>query len=155
MQRNILGAILAIGAIATPAFAAPVTLTNRVMVERRSTARDGTVEVKLEPASRAVPGDRLVYMLDYRNTGTQPISDVVLDNPLPTGIAYRAPAAGSPAPELSVDGRTFGALADLRVATAQGTRPATTVDVTHVRWRVPGAIAAGGSGEVAFQALLK
>lgn len=141
--------------IALPAVAAPVALTNHVMVEQRVLASDGTVQVKRVPAMRAVPGDWLVYTLDYRNTGNQPLENIVLDNPLPANIAYRAPAEGSPAPDLSVDGHTFGPLAALRVSTANGLRPATAEDVTHVRWRVTGALPAGGAGEVAFKAVLK
>lgn len=156
MMRTISGAAAALVALsAAPAFAAGVQLTNKVMVEQRSSASDGTVQIKLVPAQHAVPGDRLVYVLDYHNSGSQPVSDMVLNNALPKDIAYRAPAAGSPAPEVSVDGRTFGTLAAMRVTTPSGSRAATAADVTHVRWRVPGALAAGGSGEVAFQAVIK
>jgi uncharacterized repeat protein (TIGR01451 family) len=154
-MRHVFAFILAHIATTTTTMAAPVTLTNRVMIEQRVLGPDGTVQVKRVPATRAVPGDWLVYTLDYRNTGDKPIENIVLDNPLPANIAYRAPAQGSLAPEVSVDGRTFGPLSTLRVATADGTRPATVADVTHVRWRVPGALPAGAVGAVAFQAVLK
>ncbi len=109
----------------------------------------------MKPA-RVVPGDRVTFQIAYRNTGRQPVADLVLANPLPAAIAYRAPSPGTPAPELSVDGRTFGPLASLRVPTAGGLfRPATADDVTSVRWRVPTAVAAGGEGRFSFQAVLR
>lgn len=140
-------------AIAAPALAAPggpLQVASKILVEQRSTAADGTVRVTLAPAKRVVPGDRVVFALAYRNTGTKPIADVVFDNPVPAQIAYRAPAQGSPAPELSVDGKTYGPLASLRV----GDRAATTADVKHVRWRLRTPIAPGAQGQLAFQAVL-
>jgi uncharacterized repeat protein (TIGR01451 family) len=133
------------------AAASPLQVASTVLVEQRSTAADGTVRVALAPAKRAVPGDRVVFALNYRNTGAQPLANVVFDNPVPAQIAYRAPAAGSPEPQLSVDGKTFGALSTLRVAG----RPATAADVTHVRWTLATPIAPGSSGRLAFAAVLK
>lgn len=144
-------------AIAAPAIAAgPLTMTTRMMVEKRVAAPDGSTRTTLVPAARAVPGDRITVVLAYRNTGSAPIANLVLANPVPRNIAYRSPAAASPAPELSVDGKTFGSLADLSVKGTDGTlRPAGAGDVTHVRWRLSSPIAAGQGGELAFQAVLK
>ena len=141
----------------SPALAAgPLQVESRVLTEQKTRAADGTVRVALVPARRIVPGDRVTFVLAYRNTGTQPIGNVVLDNPVPKGIAYRAPAATSAAPDLSVDGKTYGPLASLRVATATGTtRAATPNDVTHVRWRLERPITAGAQGQLAFDAVLR
>lgn len=136
---------------AAPALAAgPLVVTSQVMVEAKQRAADGTTRIALVPARRVVPGDRVVFTLAYRNTGTQPLADLVFDNPLPSGVAYRAPVANSPAPELSVDGRRYGTLAQLSAGRAIGPD-----DVTHVRWRLPRPLAPGASGAVAFQAVLK
>jgi len=136
--------------------AGPFQVESRVLTEQKTRAADGTVRVSLVPAGRIVPGDRVTFVLAYRNTGTQPIGNVVLDNPVPKGIAYRAPAATSAAPDLSVDGKTYGPLASLRVATATGTtRAATPDDVTHVRWRLERPITAGAHGQLAFDAVLR
>ncbi|MET3825316.1 putative repeat protein (TIGR01451 family) [Sphingomonas sp. PvP055] len=142
---------------AAPALAAgPLQVEAKVLTEQKTRAADGTVRVALVPARRIVPGDRVTFVLAYRNTGAQPIGNVVLDNPVPKGIAYRAPAATSAAPDLSVDGKTFGPLASLRVAAANGTtRAATPDDVTHVRWRLERPITAGAQGQLAFDAVLR
>ena len=142
---------------AVPVHAAePLEVRSTVLVEARRHALDGSTRVVLTAPAKVVPGDRIVYVLAYRNTGNMPLASVVLADPLPAGVVYRAPADGSPAPELSVDGETYGTLAELRVAAADGTsRPATAEDVRHVRWRLTSPIAAGGRGQVAFAALLK
>lgn len=150
-RHKYLAAALLIGST-VPAAAAtsPLQIASSVSVERRSVAQDGTVRVALVPAKRATPGDRVVFVLDYRNTGKAPLADVVFDNPVPAGIAFRA-AAGLPEPLLSTDGKTYAALAALRVAG----RPATPADVTHVRWKLVAPIAPGAAGRLAFAAVLK
>lgn len=146
----------AAAAAGAPAAAGPLQVTSRVLVETRTAAADGTTRVRLVAPSTVVPGDRIVFVLAYRNTGRQPIADLVLANPLPAAVAYRAPRVGSPAPEVSVDGRTYGTLAALTVRLPDGgVRPARADDVTAVRWRLPAPLAAGASGELAFQGALK
>jgi len=148
---------LCLAASAFPATAAgPLEVTSRILVERRVAAADGTTQMKTLPATRAVPGDRLTFTLAYRNTGGRPIADLVLANPVPSHIAYRAPAEGSPAPDVSVDGQHFAALSALRVALpGGGTRAASPDDVTAVRWRLTSPVAAGATGTLAFRAVLK
>ncbi|MBJ6122100.1 DUF11 domain-containing protein [Sphingomonas mollis] len=144
---------LAAAVAATPA---PLSLETKVLAETRVAAADGTTRIALVAPRRIVPGDQVVVQVVYRNAGRQPIDGLVIANPLPQGLAYRDAGAASAAPELSVDGRTFGTLATLRVPVAAGgTRPAGVGDVTHVRWRVPNPVAAGSSGQFAFRAIVR
>ena len=146
------------GAVLPPAAhaAGPLAVTSTVMVESKVRGTDGTTRVVLTPARRVVPGDHVVLTLAYQNNGTQPLSNIAFDNAVPKGLAYRNAAPGSAAPQVSVDGRTFGALADLRVPTAGGGwRAAQPDDVTHVRWRLDRPLSAGAKGQFAFQAVLK
>ncbi|GAA0658538.1 putative repeat protein (TIGR01451 family) [Sphingomonas insulae] len=157
MTLRILAAAIPALVLAAPlAAAGPLTMTTRMMVEKRVAARDGSTATTMIPATRAVPGDRITVVLAYRNGGTAPIGNLVLANPVPRNVAFRGAAAGSAAPEVSVDGKTYGSLDGLRVTTPDGaTRPATANDVTHVRWRLSSPVAAGQGGELAFQAVLK
>ena len=142
---------------AVPALAGgPLSVESSMLTLRKTAAADGTTLLSLVPAAKVVPGDRVIIRLAYRNTGAAPIGNVVLDNPLPKGIAYRAPSAGSPVPELSVDGRNFGPLTTLRVTARDGSaRAATADDVTHVRWRIAAPVPAGAQGHVSLDAVLK
>ncbi len=143
--------LLIVAAIAAAAAtAAPLTLQTRILPT--SPAAAGAPA----PAPRLTPGDPLVVELGYRNTGAAAITGLVLANPLPAGLAYRGAEAPSPAPDLSVDGVRYGPLATLAVALpGGGTRPATLNDVTHVRWRLPAALAAGAAGRLAFRAVVR
>lgn len=155
MTRYFLAALAA--TIAVPALASgPLTVESSMLTIQKRAAADGTTSVSLVRAAKAVPGDKVVMRLAYRNTGSAPISNVVLSNPVPKGIAFRAPTAGSVPLEVSVDGQNFGSLATLRVTAADGRqRAATADDVTHVRWRIASPIAAGAQGQVSFEGLLK
>ncbi len=154
--RPILTVALAATAAIAPAAAGPLQVTSSIMVESRSAAADGTTRVTLVKPRQVTPGDRVIFVLAYRNTGAQPLGNVVLANPLPPQISYRAASPGSPSPDVSVDGRTYGPLESLRVHGLDGSvRAAAPTDVTAVRWRLASPLAAGAQGQFAFQAVLK
>jgi len=151
-----IGGAVALLAIPVTAFAQPVEITARAMVEQRKAAADGTTKITLASAARVTPGDRIVYQLNYRNSGREPARDLVIANPVPANMVYAGAAEGSLEPELSVDGTRFGTLPQLTVRAANGqVRPALAADVRVVRWRLAAPVAAGGSGQVAFRAILK
>lgn len=141
-----LSAAVAAVLVAGPAMAAGVRVTSTVLVQEKKVAADGTTQISLVAPKRVLPGDRVVYRISYRNEVGQPVSGMVVSNAVPAGLAYRGPAEGSPAPEVSVDGKTFASLTQLR---------ARAEDVKVVRWPVAGAIPVGGSGQYAFEATLK
>lgn len=155
MHRLFLTAALTMTAIAAHAGNGPLEVTSTAQVEVKQRQADGTTRVALTPAKRVVPGDRVVLTLAYRNTGAKPIDNVVFANPIPAGLAYRAPADGSVAPEVSVDGKTYAPLATLTVRDANGTRAARSDDVTHIRWRLSRPLPPGAQGKFAYAAVLK
>lgn len=154
--RPYIALCLATAAAAAPAVAGPLQITSSMMIEQRSAAADGTTRITLVKPTKVVPGDKVIFVVAYRNTGAQALGNVILANPVPKGMAYRQATPGTQAPELSVDGRTFGTLASLRVPLPGGsTRAAGADDVTNVRWRLANPIPAGAQGQFAFQAVLK
>lgn len=156
MYKSICAALAMTAAVSTAAIAAgPLQVVSKILVEQRVRAADGSTSIVMAPAKKVVPGDRLVVVLAYRNTGKQAINGLVLNNPVPQGVAYRGAASNSPVPEVSVDGTNYGSLASLRVRTASGIRAAGPDDVTAVRWRLAAALAAGAQGQLSFQAVLK
>jgi uncharacterized repeat protein (TIGR01451 family) len=141
--------------IATPAAANQVALSNNVFVERVSTDAQGKRKVVLEEPKVVTPGERLVFVLNYRNASNKPAEKFVVTNPMPAAVQFAEQADGNAA--VSVDGgKNWGALGVLRVANADGSmRPARAEDVTHIRWAFVAPIPAGGSGKLMFRGIVK
>lgn len=156
MLRNLI--ILAAATAAVPAVAQAdpsVSLASDVLVERTTVGADGRTQVSLEEPSTVVPGDKLVFVLRYRNNGRQPAADFVVTNPLPAAVAFQGSNDGSA--QLSVDGgRSWGAIGDLTITEADGTRRAARMeDVTHVRWTFAQPIPAGEAGRLMFRGVVR
>lgn len=132
-----------------------VALDNHVFVERVTTDAAGKPRVLLEEPKVVVPGDRLVFVLNYRNAGAQPADKFVITNPLPAAVRFTD--AGDTRPFVSVDGgKRWGLLSDLSIAMADGTRRAAQpADVTHIRWAFQNPIPIGGTGKLMFRGVVK
>lgn len=133
----------------------PLKFTNAVYQEVEVKAPDGKVTKKLVPAAKVVPGNEVVYEIEYSNTGTETASDVAITNPVPPELAF-VDIVGMPATAFSVDGgQQFGQLAELEITNSDGTkRPAQASDVTTVRWVLPD-LKPGAKGKVSFRARVK
>lgn len=152
--------------IATLVAVMPVTALAQGIVLQTDAFQDvvvkdkaGKVEKKRQKVSTAVPGGEIVYVITYRNSGDKPATGVVVNNAVPANLAYvagSAEGAGARA-EVSVDGgKAFGTLEKLTVRNADGsTRPARGEDVTHLRWRVNGAVGVGRQGTVTYRAIVR
>lgn len=140
---------------ATPALANPVALSNDVFVERVSTDAEGKRKVVLEAPKVVVPGDRLLFVLNYRNGSAKPAEKFVVTNPMPSAVQFAE--RGDENSQVSVDGgQNWGDLSVLKIRDANGTeRPAQTEDVTHIRWAFNQPIPAGASGKLMFRGVVK
>ena len=132
-----------------------VALTSEIFVERETRDANGAAQVSLETPGVVTPGDRLVFVLSYRNNGATPATDFVITNPIPDSVEYAGTQSAGAVHSID-GGRNWGALDALVVRDAQGnSRAATFADVTHVRWRFAQPIPAGSGGEVRFRGLVK
>jgi len=132
-----------------------VSLSSEVFVEKTKPDAQGKPVVSLEPPAVVTPGDKLVFVLSYKNAGAEPATGFILTNPIPAAVSFTAAEGDGAA--VSVDGgKSWGQLAALKVAEANGTsRPATPADVTHVRWTFGRAIAVGEAGKLRFRGVVK
>jgi uncharacterized repeat protein (TIGR01451 family) len=132
-----------------------VSLTSSVFVEKTVPQADGRTRLVLEEPKVVVPGDKLVFVLNYRNQGAKPATDFVVTNPMPGAVAYQGtPDVGA---IVSVDGgKSWGAMAALKVRKADGTvRAAYPEDVTHVRWAMKAPIPVGAAGKLSFRGVVR
>jgi hypothetical protein len=148
-------ALLALMAPASAFAANNVALQSAVFVEKTLPDANGKSRVVLQEPRIVIPGDRLVFMLSYRNVGSKPASDFVVTNPMPGAVAFE----GTPdnQAQVSVDGgHVWGMLANLRIREVDGMlRTARPEDVTHVRWAMKNAIPAGAQGKLSFRGIVR
>lgn len=152
---KILFAILFFLVPAAASAATGVALDSKVFVERQALDPTGTPKIVLEEPKVVTPGDRLVFVLAYKNGGAAPAANFVVTNPIPKEVAFAgAENAGS---VVSIDGgATWGPLETLKVTAPDGSvRSAGPADVTHVRWTLINAIPAGKGGQLSFRGVVK
>jgi uncharacterized repeat protein (TIGR01451 family) len=150
--------LLALLALVTPLTARAandVALTSSVFVEKTVPQADGKSRLVLEEPRVVVPGDRLVFVLAYKNMGAKPATDFVVTNPMPGAVAYQG--TGDTGAIVSIDGgRSWGTLAALKVRKADGSvRAAYPEDVTHVRWAMKAPIPVGAAGKLSFRGVVR
>lgn len=131
-----------------------VALSSAVFLEKTVADDDGRSRIVLEEPKVVTPGDRLVFILNYRNVGNAPASDFIVTNPLPMAVAYQG---GADSGQVSIDGgKSWGTLPALKVHDADGRwRSARPEDVTHVRWALKQAIPVGGQGKLSFRGTVR
>lgn len=153
-------ATLAFAGTATAQSSGSIELTAKATQQKTVTAADGSKKTVMVPAARVVPGTVVTYTITYRNVGTQPAGDVVVQDPIPAHMNYVAGSVegANTAIAFSVDGgKTWAdSLDKLTIANADGsTRVANAADCTNIRWTVNGNVAPGASGKVVFRAVLQ
>ena len=141
------------------ASATALTATQTVQREVIVTQQDGTEDIIREAATTALPGERIVYSLNYFNDAEQPAENIVLTMPIPVEITYMEGSAVSDDTKVQYsvdDGKTFAERGKLQVAEEDGSmRLAEANDITHIRWEVTEAVAPGARGVIEFKGLLK
>lgn len=132
--------------------AEPVQLASDVFIERFEAAPGGGSIRVLERADRLRAGDRVIFVVNWKASRNR---EFTVTNPMPRTITFQGSARNDE--EVSVDGgHVWGALADLLVHEPDGQlRHARAEDVTHVRWRVPGELAALGAGQMTYRGVVR
>jgi uncharacterized repeat protein (TIGR01451 family) len=135
-------------------------LVIRAIAEVESKSQDGGREMlKLIPADRVVPGDRVLYTLEVRNSGATGVESPSVTYAVPDHVKYVADSAVGPGAEVSysVDGgHSFDIPGNLHVPGIDGRpRPAAAADYTHLRWRLKNTLKANSVAFVRFRALVK
>lgn len=157
MNKIILTAATALLAtIAAPVSAQatqPIELKGDVQLDKVVVENGREKHIMVEPKV-VVPGDKLVFATAYRNTGATAVSNFVVTNPIPAGVALAQ--GDAPMADVSVDGgKTWGKLANLTVTGKDGVkRAAQSSDVTHIRWTLA-SVAPGASGTLTYRAVVR
>ena len=147
---------------------ADIKIDSKIMVERTAESESGKMVTKLlDPSTvKVIPGDRLLFINTYRNTGKNAVTGFVVNNPVHSAVALVEVVEDWAL--VSVDGgKNFGKLSELTVTAdspaVEGeeersepkSRPAKASDVTHIRWVLASPIAPGASGDLRFRGIVK
>lgn len=141
--------------LAPPAWAQQdIRLHRQMFVERVSTDANGRARRVLVSADRPQPGDQLIFVVNWRNAGSQPIRGKAVTDVVPRGALLSLP---DPLMQVSVDGgRRWGKLEELWLPTPLGgMRRATPGDVTHLRWTMSNRISPGERGRLSYRATVR
>ena len=152
---------------------ADVKIDSKILVEHNSETESGEIVTTLvDPATvKVVPGDKLLFINAYHNTGQSAVTGFMVNNPVHAAVSLIEVTEDWAL--VSVDGgKNFGKLSELTVTETaanttgagetteapqpkQITRPAIASDVTHIRWVLESPIAPGASGELRFRGVVK
>jgi uncharacterized repeat protein (TIGR01451 family) len=136
-----------------------VKLKSEVLKEVEVVDETGAAVVRLVPVTNAMPGELLTFIISYTNEGDDEARDIVLTNPVPEHMLYKAGSAQGEGSRISYsvdEGGTYGPPDSLSVTGDDGKkRQALPSDYTHIRWQLDDPVPAGGSGAVSFRASVK
>lgn len=136
-----------------------IRLTSTAKQEVVETDAEGNRQVKRVAAAKVVPGDEVIYVIEFENTGAEAAGNIVIRNPVPGHTRYKAGSAAGSDTEISYSidgGKTFDTPENLAVTADDGTtRPAKTTDYTAVRWIYTKALQPGDKSSVEYRVVVK
>lgn len=135
-----------------------IELRTEVKKVQTVTGKNGRAVQREVSAATVVPGDELLYTIFFRNVGTQPAGNIVINDPIPDNTRYKDGSAFGAGTVItySVDGgKTFASADKLTVRGADGkSRKAVAADYTNIRWVFKPQLAPGKQGSVQFRVIL-
>ncbi|MCH8896011.1 MAG: DUF11 domain-containing protein [Proteobacteria bacterium] len=155
----VLLALFLTSSVATAQETGAIQIQTSADVEIIETDASGETVTRLEPASKVVPGDIVIYTVSFSNTGSEPAENVVITNPVPRHMEYVDGTAFGPGADISFSidgGQSWGTPEELVVTAADGTqRPAQASDYTDIRWILRNELQPGAQGFARFRTRLQ
>ena len=150
-----------LAALSLSSHASALSATQTIEKEKTVITEDGSTQIIRTTADTVVPGENIVYTLNFVNDdiNTPAATNLVLTMPVPKEVTYiegSADRAGTVVVYSADGGETFSPRQTAMVLSTDGNvRLASAADITHVRWTVPGPVAAGETGQLSFTAVIK
>lgn len=135
-------------------------MTIRAIAEvETKTVVNGREVTKLAPADRLVPGDRVIYTLEIRNTSIMALPPPSIEYAVPEHTRYIADSASGPGADItySIDGgHSYDRTENLKVPGEQGAkRVAAAEEYTHIRWQLKNILKGGAVAFARFRVVVK
>ncbi|MEZ5531008.1 MAG: hypothetical protein R3E69_01350 [Steroidobacteraceae bacterium] len=123
-----------------------IELKTTAQTEQTVKGPDGTLQTRLVPAGKVVPGSEVIWTVTATNVCSKAAGDVSIDSPVPEHMVFIADSAIAAAftVSYSVDGKRYDSAGALTVRDADGTtRSARADEIRHVRYAMRAALAPG------------
>jgi len=148
--------------ISTSSLAKPQISIEMVAEKEITIIKDGKEIKKTISADEVEPGEIIHFTINYENTGNQPATNVVLNNPIPENSLYLPDTATGQNSDIlfSIDGGTNFKKPGLLTYTfidsdgKKVNKQAPPEKYTHIRWIVK-TIKADSNGSVSFKVKVK
>ena len=152
--------VLVIGILMLPltALAQPDVKISIKAKKEMTVVKNGKTLKKLVVANNFIPGDIIVYTINYNNAGTETATNAVIDDPIPEGTKYLPGSATGEGSDItfSIDkGKSYLKPSYLFYEVSAGNgktekKMATPDEYTNIRWTIS-SIPPGGKGEATFR----
>ena len=110
-QFALLATLLITLSLAPTAALAAAKVSIKIKAEKEVVAiKGGKKETRIVPATKFAPNDLIIYTITYTNTGNEPATNAVVDDPIPAGTSYVPGSAKGEGTEIvfSIDkGKSF------------------------------------------------
>jgi len=134
-----------------------IRLTNKAMKQVITTNDKGEREVTFVEPKTVIPGDVILYTIEFENVSNDSASNIVIDDPMPNNSYYRDGSATGKNSDIrfSVDGKNFDVAEDLFVTEAGNRRLADAKDYRSIRWIYTVPLKPGEKQSVSFKTQIK
>lgn len=136
-----------------------MSAVHKVEVEHQVKQANGDVTFVTTPTDKVLPGDTIVYTVDFHNDKNEVTENFRIEMGVPAEMIYLEGTAlrDDTIVLYSVDGGSnYQVREELSVRVAEGgTRPAVAEDITNIRWTLTEKMQPGDRGHVKFKGRLK
>jgi len=135
-----------------------IRFSNNAYKQEISTDKDGKKQFNFVEPKLVLPGDVILYEIEFENVSDQVISDIVVNNPLPNNSKYRAGSAQGKSTQItfSVDGNNYKKAEGLVVKDKAGKSwLAKPEDYQAIRWVYKQALKPGEKSKVSYKTEIK
>lgn len=135
-----------------------IRFSNNAFKQEITTDKNGKKQFNFVEPKLVLPGDVILYEIEFENVSEQVISDIVVNNPLPNNSKYRAGSAHGKFTQItfSVDGSKYEAAEGLIVKDKAGKSwLAKPEDYRAIRWVYKQALKPGEKSKVSYKTEIK
>ena len=134
-----------------------IRLSNTALKQVITVDEAGETTVDFVEPATVIPGDVILYTIEFENIGDQAASNIVIDDPVPNNSIYRDGSARGENTRIqySIDGERFDSAENLLVEKDGRKVLASAEDYTAIRWIYTRDLLPGEKKSVSFKTRIR